>query len=45
MPEFTDLFNKKAELMVKLDSASLLFNYDDKIGVISLNDDNTSLLF
>jgi hypothetical protein len=31
--------------MFKLDSARLVFHYDDKLGVISLQDDDTSLLF
>ena len=45
MPEFTDLFGFKAQLIFKLDSASQMFRYDDKLGLISLIDGNTSLLF
>ncbi len=45
IPEFKDFFGQKAQFMVKLDSASLVFNYDDKLETISLKDDNKSLLF
>lgn len=45
IPEFKDFFGQKAMFTVKLDSASLVFNYDDKLEAMSLNDDNRSLLF
>ena len=45
MPEFTDFFGFQARLSLNLESANMVFNFDDKLGLISLKNDDTTLLF
>ena len=45
MPEFTDLFGVQAQLSLNLESANMVFNFDNKLGIISLKNDDSSLLF